>query len=1047
MILIRGRLFMEIKKVCILFLLLIISIGAVSAAEENTTILEDSDATEVTQNDVICYTFKNLTEDIETSIDSFDMQHDYTFNNETDEGYVVISKNDFVINGNNHIIDGNKQSGIFNITGNNITIKNLVFSNGMSAIGGIIDSTGEITLDNVTFILNNVTFISDHTKYLGGAIANHGGKINCYNTRFIDNHAESGAAIFIENGELNIRNTNITSSIPNRYGQIWARFSTVNIDYLNIINVSSRYSPAISLEKCSNTRITNSRFINLTADISSGAISLKLAGNLYIKNCEFINTKSFKNAGAVIADYMDDDYNVTILDSLFYNSSSLIGGTYVQLGGRLFMNNTSFINNKATHDGGAMYLSFTDSEISCCTFDSNSAEDLKDYPGVGGAIYSDFSRISVDRCKFINNSASIGNAIYLCDSYYGIVNTTFINNKNAIYSIFNKWVLLENNTFNNDSLFTNQTFEYAKYVDTPVLTFDPINNDINVTTIPSRFDLRDWGWVTPVKHQGHMGACWTFGTLGALESAIMKAYGIEFDLSEGNLQHNMLRYSPYGFVGYYEGGSCIKGASYLISWYGPVLEEYDIYDEVGKLSPYLTSVDYDVFHVQDVILIPRNDENNNSQIKQAIMKYGAIGGSYHAEYGNEGFYDSKRASQYTNESLVVNHAISIVGWDDNYSRDNFLITPPGDGAWIIKNSWGPEFGDKGYLYISYYDKTFLSPTKIDDFAMAIVIENTIPYNKNYQHDFTWDGEFISQPQGITYASMFDAAEDDLLAAVGTYFQTGGENYTVTVYVNNEIKLVQEGITPYGGYHTIKLDKYIPIKKGDAFFVAITANSVPYIISAATRVHHTENTSFIYLNGEWVDLYNLKEMTDCIKAYTVNDDTQVINAKDISVDYAGGKYFSVKVVTADGHAVGEGAKVKFTINKNAKTVTTDKNGVAKIKITAGPGKYVMTTTYKGKLVAKNTVTVKHILTPVKVTVKKTAKKFTLKAVLKINGKAIKGKWVTFKFKGKTYKAKTNAKGVAQKTLNKKIIKKLKKGKTYTVKVTYVKDTIKTTVKVK
>ena len=58
-----------------------------------------------------------------------------------------------------------------------------------------------------------------------------------------------------------------------------------------------------------------------------------------------------------------------------------------------------------------------------------------------------------------------------------------------------------------------------------------------------------------------------------------------------------------------------------------------------------------------------------------------------------------------------------------------------------------------------------------------------------------------------------------------------------------------------------------------------------------------------------------------------------------------------------------------------------------------------------------------------------------------------KYYKFKFNGKTYKAKTNAKGVAQKTLTKKVINKLKKGKTYTVKVTYLKDTIKTTVKVK
>ena len=168
-------------------------------------------------------------------------------------------------------------------------------------------------------------------------------------------------------------------------------------------------------------------------------------------------------------------------------------------------------------------------------------------------------------------------------------------------------------------------------------------------------------------------------------------------------------------------------------------------------------------------------------------------------------------------------------------------------------------------------------------------------------------------------------------------------------------------------------------------------------------------------------------------------------KNIAVDYDGGSYFSVKVSTADGHVV-VGDSVKFTIDGKTSTVKTDSNGIAKIKISQIPKKYTITTTYKGKSV-KNTVTVKQVLKTSKVTVKKTAKKFTLKATLKINGKLVKGKLITFKFNGKTYKVKTNSKGIAQKTLNKKIIKKLKKGKTYAVKVTYLKDTIKTTVKVK
>ena len=155
---------------------------------------------------------------------------------------------------------------------------------------------------------------------------------------------------------------------------------------------------------------------------------------------------------------------------------------------------------------------------------------------------------------------------------------------------------------------------------------------------------------------------------------------------------------------------------------------------------------------------------------------------------------------------------------------------------------------------------------------------------------------------------------------------------------------------------------------------------------------------------------------------------------------------VKIVSADGKVAASGVSVKFTINEKTKTVKTNKNGIVKIKITDIPKKYAMKTTFNGKSV-KNIVNVKQVLKAKKITVKKTAKKFTLKTTLKINGKLQKGKLITFKLNGKTYKVKTNKKGVAQKTLNKNVIKKLKKGKTYTVKVTYLKDTVKRSVKVK
>lgn len=1034
--------------------ILFISLSAVCAADNISddfsndkhdflnTVQEDFSSAESSIN-----TFSDLKNNISYSTDSFEMKSNYVFNNATDIDCIngiVIDKNNFIIEGNGLTIDGNGQSRIFNITGTNITLNNLFFKNGNAQMGGAIYAKGQITLNNVTFINNNAA------KF-GGAVLDAYGVLDCYGSYFIDNYAETGSALYLPKTELNMHDTYITSNRENKFAQIGGMDnSKFYLDNVTFENITSMYAPALYLDGCIIT-VVNSRFINLTANKTAGAIGIKNGGDTSIINCEFINTHSSKNAGAIYADITGMkgcDGNVTIDGTLFKDTHSGFGGAYLQLGGKLLISNSDFENNSATLNGGSIYISFTDANINNCTFDLNSAQYQGGYMTYGGAIYADYSELNLTDSRFINNTAPVGGAIYAIDSIYDISRTTFADNMNALYTDFDHGSYLDNatNVYNNDTILINNTL-YMAVVGSDGRGMDLIDNVIDVNTLPARFDLRDWYWVTPVKNQGDKGACWTFGMLSSLESSLLKAYGISTDLSENNMQNTMLKYSKYGYVYAHEFGGNTMAVSYLVGWLGAISEDYDSYDELGKISPIIQP--NNDFHVQDVMFISMV-ENNGSYVKEAILQHGVVDGAFYGQATASGdpnpYFNPKTSAQYVNESIPAVHEISIVGWDDNYSRYNFNegCQPPGDGAWIIKNSMGKDWGDNGYVYVSYYDKTLSISTDIGEWITSILIENTVPYNKNYQHEFCWDNQFI-HGENISYASLFKAFDDDLVAAVGTYFEGAGANYTLKIYVNDELKLAQEGVSPYFGYHTIKLDKYIPIKAGDIFYAEINSNAVPVCNNNDTRMHSYYRMSFLFKDGNWTDLYGDGKVA-CLKIYTVADDTKIINNKDISVDYSGGKYFSVKVVAANGHAVGAGEKVKFTINKKTTTVTTDKNGVAKIKIVDGPGKYVMTTTYKGKVVAKNTVNIKHVLTSVKVTVKKTAKSFTLKARLKINGKWIKNKWIVFKFNGKTYKAKTNALGIAQKTFNKNVIKKLKKGKTYVVKVIYIKDAIKTTVKV-
>ena len=235
-----------------------------------------------------------------------------------------------------------------------------------------------------------------------------------------------------------------------------------------------------------------------------------------------------------------------------------------------------------------------------------------------------------------------------------------------------------------------------------------------------------------------------------------------------------------------------------------------------------------------------------------------------------------------------------------------------------------------------------------------------------------------------------------------------------------------------------------------FWVHDWANNKDFSAKAPNGTATIDVTKHLKEIYEYADFY-MEFVTDDENQYDVGFeyvkpiyDIKIV-ASGVSMYYGDAKVFKAKVYR-NGKPVIKGQSVKIKIGAKTYTVKTDKNGIAKIKITQVPKKYAVKVTYKGKTKTAK-ITVKQVLKLKTVKVKKSARKLVLKATLKKGKKAIRNKKITFKFNGKKYTAKTNKKGIAKVTVKKSVLKKLKKGKKITYSATYVKDTVKKTVKVR
>ena len=928
---------MKFYKISVILLfLLAFSIGFVCAEDVDNATLTTSDV--VVDNEVLTVTDEDTVSDGEKTFNdlnnlinssssaTIEINDDYKFNNESGDLKkisIINSTVNYVFEGNNHIIDGSGSARLFTIVNSNVTLKNLVIRN---------CNNSAIVLDNSIFKTVNVTFENNKDLSAGGAIYAYQSTLESNGDKFIDNSANYGSSIKLLNSIFNGQDDLFVSNVPVYWAMLHGSTSEISLVNTVFANTTSRYATAIYNDYM--TVVKKSKFINLAANRTAGAIAVKGDNSFnkstvtLIQDCDFIKVSSANNGGALYLDIAGSNYltgGVLVNGSKFVDCTSMFGGAVLQLGGTLNIIYSTFENNFASATGGAVYTSNTTTYVGACNFTNNTA--LRD----GGALFVDYGSLESELNNFIKNNASCGGAIYLYDTLYTIVKCDFIDNDEAIHSFYdNKGSYQKNNNFRKDKVIIDQTlFETYVYYEGNKIILNPLA--IEGSSSDSYFNLAKQGLVTPVKNQGAMGSCWAFGIAGAFESAFLIATNISLDVSENNIQDLGLRYSRYGNPENIESGDYLGGLGYFLGWLGAVSTENDQYDELGKISSII--FDENAYHVADAIFV---NTSSQSALKDALTKYGALDLFIFGANKNSNYYNPDTYALYYDGKIMGNHYVTLVGWDDNFAADNFKIKPEGNGAWICKNSWGTDWGDDGYFYLSYYDNSL----KLNFSAVGFVINNTELYNKLYQYDVNGFSEVyyeFDKGKG-EYMNVYYVDDEDLVAAVGTYFEYAGMDYTITIYVNGSEMYSQSGKSAFPGFNTVKLNQYVLVNESDVLSVKIESAAVPVL--KQSRIIFQKGVSFINTGTGMKDTFN--DYIVSIKAYTVKNPTSIENIKQY---YSA---FSQFVVYSDY----EGAVL--TLKQNGKTIAnaTVKDGEANFGIVLAPGVYALVTPVNGTEIVSN-----------------------------------------------------------------------------------------------
>lgn len=405
-------------------------------------------------------------------------------------------------------------------------------------------------------------------------------------------------------------------------------------------------------------------------------------------------------------------------------------------------------------------------------------------------------------------------------------------------------------------------------------------NELQATSLPTKFTRDDYG---DVKDQGFTNACWgysastVFDTNYYITNSTRKIFsGLHMDYMTSK------NYNTNGFNRTVDSGGNMQIAlAYATNGMGIALDSNMPTSNIT--SSILQNVKTDA-KVSDYIQL-----SNRNEVKNYIYQYGVVSattyiGDYQYFSSSNLYGNSNLAYCCTDTDLLANHAITLVGWDDNYTNSSFSGKK---GAYLVLNSYGSSFGKNGLYYI-FYDDVFLQ-----DSLFGVTKTDDIDYDYLYQYDPY--GCIAQLGYGTTYAANVFTRQNqsvvEKLTEISVYVPESGE---ITVYINangSNVKTTSATtqFTKYideSGYHTITLDKPVLLENAQ-FAIGIkypgvmgiemqagTSNSWCYTATS------NKGESFISYDGEnYTDLqvfletnYGVKYSNACIKAFTEKGET-------------------------------------------------------------------------------------------------------------------------------------------------------------------------------